>query len=201
MLNKKLLYFKIFKIMLLRNGESVKKRCTWVNLKNDKYIKYHDEEWGRLNLDEKYLYEMFILETFQAGLSWECILNKRENFKKAFCDFEISKVCLFDDKKINEMLNDEGLIRNKLKIKASINNSLIFKDICYEYSGFKNYLLSFVPDIIFEHGKVENDISKKISLDLKKRGMKFVGSVTIYSYLQAVGLINSHDKDCFLSKA
>lgn len=179
----------------------MKKRCTWVNLKNDKYIKYHDEEWGKLNLDEKYLYEMFILETFQAGLSWECILNKRENFKKAYCNFEISKVCLFDDEKIKEMLNDKGLIRNKLKIKASIKNSLIFKDISDEYYGFKNYLLRFVPNIIFENGKVENDISKKISFDLKKRGMKFVGSVTIYSYLQAIGLINSHDKDCFLSKA
>ena len=173
-------------------------RCNFVNLNNDKYIKYHDEEWGRLNLDENYLYEMFILEMFQSGLSWECVLNKRENFRKAYFNFDIEKVCNFNDEDINNMMDNSGLIRNKLKIKASVLNSRIFKKIQIDYGSFKNYLLSFIPKTIYELNKTENEVSKKISFDLKKRGMKFVGSITIYSYLQAVGLINSHEKDCFL---
>ena len=103
-----------------------KKRCKWCNLKNELYVKYHDEEWCRENFDDKYLYEMLILESFQAGLSWECVLNKREDFRKAYDNFDIDKVISYDDKKINELLSNEKIIRNKLKIKASINNSKIF---------------------------------------------------------------------------
>ena len=102
------------------------KRCKWCNLKNPVYVKYHDEEWGRLNFDEKYLFEMLILESFQAGLSWECVLNKRKDFKEAYNNFNIDKICKYDDKKIKELLSNEKLIRNKLKINASINNSKIF---------------------------------------------------------------------------
>ena len=105
------------------------KRCKWCNEKNEKYIKYHDEEWGVLNLDDKYLFEMLILESFQAGLSWECVLNKRDAFRKAFCDFDIDKVILFDEKKKEELYNNKDIIRNKLKINSAINNAKIFKRI------------------------------------------------------------------------
>ena len=170
-------------------------------MKNPKYIEYHDNEWCRPNFDDKYLYEMLILESFQAGLSWECVLNKRESFRQAYDDFDLEKVCAYDDEKINELLNNKGIIRNRLKITASINNSRIFREIVDEYGSFYNYLKTFTGDeIIYETDKTTNEISDAISNDLKKRGMKFVGSTIIYSYLQAVGLIYSHDEECFLYK-
>ena len=176
-------------------------RCSWCNLKNPKYVEYHDHEWGIPNHDDKYLYEMFILETFQAGLSWECILNKRDFFRECYDNFNIDKVILYDDKKINELLNNEKIIRNKLKINASINNSKIFKDIQNEYSSFDNYLKLFSNNkILYENDKTTNKLSDDISRDLQKRGMRFVGSTTIYSYLQAVGIIYSHTNNCFMFK-
>lgn len=172
-------------------------RCSWCNLKNDIYIKYHDDEWGVLNLDDKYLYEMLILESFQAGLSWECVLNKREAFKEAYDNFDIDKVVLYDDNKIISLLNNKGIIRNKLKIKASINNSRIFKSIQNEFGSFRNYLKTFTnEEIIYETNQVRSVLSDIISNDLIKRGMKFVGTVIIYSYLQAIGIINSHEEEC-----
>ncbi len=177
------------------------KRCKWCNLKNPKYIEYHDNEWCKPNFEDKYLYEMLILESFQAGLSWECILNKRESFRKAYDKFDLNKVCNYNDTKINELLNNEEIIRNKLKIKASINNSKIFKTIINEYGTFYNYLQKFTENkIIYETNKTTNTLSETISKDLKKRGMKFVGSTTIYAYLQAIGIIYSHDKECYLYK-
>ena len=177
------------------------KRCKWCNLKNPKYIEYHDNEWCKTNFEEKYLYEMLILESFQAGLSWECVLNKRESFRKAYDNFNIDKVCTYDDKKIQELLNNKNIIRNKLKIKASINNSKIFKEIVKEFGTFHAYLKTFTQDkIIYETGKTTNNLSDTISKDLQKRGMKFVGSTIIYSYLQAIGIIYSHDKECYLYK-
>ena len=174
-------------------------RCKWCNLKNPKYIKYHDNEWGKLNLEDKYLFEMLILESFQAGLSWECILNKRDGFREAYDKFNIDKICNYNENKIKELLENEKIIRNKLKIEASINNAKIFKKIVKEYKTFHNYLKQFSNDeIIYEINKTTNDLSDTISKDLKKRGMKFVGSTTIYAYLQAIGIINSHEKDCFL---
>ena len=176
-----------------------KKRCKWCNLKNELYVKYHDEEWCRENFDDKYLYEMLILESFQAGLSWECVLNKREDFRKAYDNFDIDKVILYDDKKVSELLSNEKIIRNKLKIKASINNSKIFKKIQKEYGSFCNYLKTFTKGKkVYEINKTTSELSDNLSKDLNKRGMKFVGSTIIYSYLQAIGVINSHDKDCFL---
>ncbi len=176
-----------------------KKRCKWCNLKNPLYVKYHDNEWCVQNFDDKYLFEMLILESFQAGLSWECILNKRENFKEAYDNFDLEKVCLYDDEKIDELLKNKGIVRNKLKIKASINNAKIFKSIKEEYGSFYNYLYTFTNGkIIYEIGKTTNHLSDKISKDLKKRGMKFVGSTIIYSYLQAIGIIYSHDEECYL---
>lgn len=177
------------------------KRCFWCNLKNPLYVEYHDHEWGILNLDERYLLEMLILESFQAGLSWECVLNKRESFKFAYDNFDIDKIINYDENKINELINNEGIIRNKLKINASINNAKIFKNIEKEYGSFASYLKTFTNDqITYETDKTTNELSDKISVNLIKRGMKFVGSTIIYSYLQAIGIINSHDNDCFLHK-
>ena len=176
-------------------------RCKWCNLKNPKYINYHDNEWGKPNFDDKYLYEMLILESFQSGLSWECILNKRENFREAFDNFDIDKICCYNDIKINELLKNEKIIRNKLKINATINNSKIFKKLQYEFGSFYNYLKTFTNDkIIYETNKTTNQLSDNLSKDLQKRGMKFVGSTIIYSYLQAIGVIYSHEENCFLYK-
>ena len=177
------------------------KRCKWCNLSNPKYIEYHDNEWCKPNYDDKYLFEMLILESFQAGLSWECVLNKRDDFRKAYDNFDIDKICNYDDTKIQELLNNDKIIRNKLKIKASITNSKIFKSIQNEYGSFYNYLKKFMnQDIIYEIDVTTNDLSDNISNDLRKIGMKFVGSTIIYSFLQAVGIIYSHDKECFLYK-
>lgn len=176
-------------------------RCRWCNIKNKKYIDYHDKEWGITNMNDNYLFEMLLLESFQAGLSWECILNKRENFRLAFDFFDVQKIASYDEKKIQELLKNQGIIRNKLKIRASINNAQIFLKIKEEYYTFANYLKQFTNGkITYEINKTTNELSNALSKDLIKRGMKFVGSTTIYSYLQAVRVIFSHEKDCFLYK-
>lgn len=174
-------------------------RCKWCNMNNELYVKYHDEEWCQPNFGDKYLYEMLILESFQAGLSWECVLNKRDAFREAFDNFDIDKIIVYKDDKIRELLENKNIIRNKLKINATINNSKIFKEIQNEFGTFRNYLKNFTQEkIIFEVGKTTSSLSDKISKDLQKRGMKFVGSTIIYSYLQAIGIIYSHDKECFM---
>lgn len=176
-------------------------RCKWCNINNKKYIEYHDNEWCKLNLNDNYLFEMLILESFQAGLSWECILNKRESFRECYDNFNIDKICNYDDNKINELLNNKNIIRNKLKIKSSINNAKIFKKIQKEYKSFHNYLKQFTNnEIIYEIDKTHNELSDLISKDLIKKGMKFVGTTIIYSYLQAIGIIYSHDRECYLYK-
>ena len=174
-------------------------RCKWCNLSNPIYIKYHDTEWGMPNFDDHYLYEMLILESFQAGLSWECVLNKREAFRKAYDNFNIEKVRKYDDQKIIELLQNKNIIRNRRKIEASIKNSQIFRQIIVEFGSFYNYLKTFTGDkTIYETDKITNKVSDAISKDLATRGMKFVGSTTIYAFLQAVGIIYSHDKNCDL---
>ena len=176
-------------------------RCKWCNLKNPRYIEYHDNEWCVLNFNEQYLFEMLILESFQAGLSWECILNKREAFRKAYDNFDVDKVALYDDQKINELLQNTSIIRNSRKIKASINNAMVFKKIQQEFGSFGNYLKSFTKDkVIYENDKTRSILSDTISEDLIKRKMKFVGTTIIYSYHQAIGVIYSHDKNCFMYK-
>lgn len=173
-------------------------RCKWCNLNNPIYVKYHDEEWGVPTYDDQKLFELLILESFQAGLSWECILNKRENFKKAYDNFNIDKIVNYDENKINELKQNPSIIRNKLKIKASINNAKIFKKIEKEYGSFSKYIWSFTNNqIIYETNKTSSELSDKISNDLRKRGMIFVGTTIIYAYLQATGIINSHDENCF----
>ena len=176
-----------------------KNRCKWCNPQNELYIKYHDKEWGQPSYEDKYLFEMLILESFEAGLSWECVLNKREAFRKAFDNFDIDKIYNYDDNKIKELLENSNIIRNKLKINAAINNSKIFKEIQKEYQTFSNYIWHFTENkIVYETDKTSSELSDEISKDLKKRGMKFVGTTIIYSYLQAIGVIYSHEEGCFL---
>lgn len=178
------------------------KRCKWCNLNNPKYVEYHDNEWCKLNKNDKYLFEMLILESFQAGLSWECVLNKRDSFRKCYDNFDIDKICNYNEDKINELINNKKIVRNKLKIKSSINNAIIFRDVVKEYGCFYNYIKTFTDGKIFyEWDRTTNDVSDKMSADLIKRGMKFVGSTIIYSYLQAVGVIYSHMEDCFMFKS
>lgn len=174
-------------------------RCKWVNLDNPLYVKYHDEEWGRPVHDDKVLYEFLILEMFQAGLSWETILRKRENFRKAFDNFDVNKVATYNNQKKLILLNTVGIVRNKNKIVSAVNNSKLFIEIQKEYGSFNNYIWGFTNNqIIYENDKTTSELSDKISKDLNDRGFKFVGSTIIYSYLQAIGVINSHDEDCFL---
>ncbi len=175
-------------------------RCFWVNLNNPVYIKYHDTEWGRPSYDDRHLFEMLILESFQAGLSWECILNKREAFKKAYDNFDALKVSNYNSIKVEELYHNKDIVRNKRKIIASIENAKVFLDIQKEYGSFANYIWSFTDNKIIKRTSRENissnELSDIISLDLKRRGMSFVGTTIIYSYLQAIGIINDHDLDC-----
>lgn len=175
------------------------KRCFWVNLENPLYVKYHDEEWGVPKYKDEELFELLILEMFQAGLSWETILNKRENFRKAFDCFDIDKIIKYDEGKINLLMQDKGIIRNRRKIDATIKNASIFKKIQKEWGSFSKYIWSFTENKIIKDNvfKTTSPLSDKISLDLKKRGMSFVGSTIIYSYLQAIGVINDHDLTCY----
>ncbi len=177
-------------------------RCSWCNTNNPDYVAYHDHEWGVYNLDEGYLFEMLILECFQAGLSWECVLSKRAAFREAYCGFDIEKVCAFTDTDKLHLLANPHIIRNRLKINASITNARVFRAIQAKMGSFSAYLLSFTHNQIFyERGKTTSPLSDALSADLKKRGMRFVGSVTIYSYLQAVGIVVSHEKTCFLASS
>jgi len=178
------------------------KRCSWCNLNNPIYVAYHDNEWGKVSHDEDYLFEMLILEMFQAGLSWETILNKRENFRKSFDNFDYQKISLYKEEKINELMNNKGIIRNRRKIESSINNAVVFINIQNEYGSFDNYIWSFTNrNTIKSDGKeVSSELSDLISKDLSKKGMKFVGTKIIYSYLQAIGIIYDHEETCFLHK-
>lgn len=179
----------------------MRKRCSWVNCNNPKYINYHDNEWGIPKYDDRELFELLILESFQAGLSWETILNKREYFRESFDNFNIDKVVNYDTNKITALMNNKNIIRNKLKIESAINNAKVFKKLQKEYGSFCNYIWSFTNNkTIYEHDKTKSELSDKISSELKKKGMKFVGTTIIYSYLQAVGIINSHEKECFMHK-
>ena len=173
-------------------------RCSWANPKNPLYIRYHDEEWGVPIHDDHKLFEMLILESFQAGLSWECILNKREAFRQAFDGFDLETVCGYGEEELEKLMQEPGIVRNKLKICAAVNNAKIFRVIQREWGRFDCYLWHWTEgQVVYETGKVSSELSDAVSKDLKRRGMKFVGTVIIYSYLQAVGVINSHEETCF----
>ena len=175
-------------------------RCKWVNLKNEMYIDYHDNEWGKEEHDDRMLFELLILEGFQAGLSWECILNKREYFREAFDNFDYIKISKYNSEKINELLNNQNIIRNKLKVNAAITNAKIFIDIQKEFGSFDKYIWGFTDYKVIKNMddnlKTTSKLSDEISKDLNKRGMKFVGSTIIYSYLQAIGIIDDHELNC-----
>ena len=178
-------------------------RCFWANPKNPLYLAYHDNEWGEPCHDERMLFEMIILEGFQAGLSWECVLNKREGFREAFDNFDVQKVANYDVNKLASLTDNPKIIRNRLKINASVVNANIFIKIQEEFGSFDNYIWGFTNrEVIYEPCDIRttSPLSDTISKDLKKRGMKFVGSTVIYSYLQAIGIINGHLKGCFKYK-
>lgn len=178
-----------------------KNRCFWANPKNERYIRYHDEEWGQPVYEDGKLFAMLLLESFQAGLSWECVLNKREAFREAFDQFDLEKICAYKEDKVEELMQNEGIIRNRRKITATIKNAQIFKEIQNEYGSFSDYLWGHTKnEIIYENDRTTSELSDAISADLYKRGMRFVGSTIVYSYLQAVGVIYSHEEGCFLCR-
>ena len=182
------------------NTDALPKRCPWVNLKNPVYVRYHDEEWSVPCHDDHALYELLILESFQAGLSWECVLNKRENFRRAYGGFDVDKVAAYGEEEIAALLADPGLIRNRLKVRASVRNSVVFKAIRAEFGSFDRYLWGFTDGKPRREDcalRTSSPLSDAISKDLKKRGMTFVGTTIIYSYLQAVGVLAAHTADCF----
>ncbi|MBG6060344.1 DNA-3-methyladenine glycosylase I [Flavobacterium sp. CG_9.1] len=180
-----------------------KKRCDWCT-SSDLYKKYHDEEWGVPVYDDATLFEFLLLETFQAGLSWITILNKRENFRKAFDQFDYQKIARYNDDKILDLLQDAGIIRNKLKVYSVITNAQAFIKIQEEFGSFSNYIWNFVDGkpVINNRNSLKDvpattPFSNMISKDLKKRGFKFLGSTVVYAYLQATGIVNDHLESCW----
>ena len=178
-----------------------KTRCLWANPKNERYIRYHDEEWGVPVRDDRRLFEMLILECFQAGLSWECVLNKREAFRRAFDNFDLEAVCEYGEEKLSALQQDAGIIRNRLKLRAAVTNARVFRAIRQEFGSFSDYLWHWTEgQVIRQRGLSSSPLSDAVSRDLKKRGMKFVGTTVVYAYLQAVGVIRSHEAGCFLAE-
>ena len=178
-------------------------RCGWCT-SNDLYKKYHDEEWGVPVYEDQKLFEFLILETFQAGLSWITILKKRENFKLAFDDFDYKKVALYSEDKIQELLQDAGIIRNQLKIRAAVSNATAFIKVQEEFGSFSKYIWKFTNGQPIQNNRqslkevpTATPLSDEISKDLKKRGFKFVGSTVIYAYMQATGMVDDHVADCW----
>jgi len=185
----------------------MKTRCSWANPNNELYLKYHDEEWWVPVYDDTVLFEFLILEWAQAGLSWETVLKKRENYRAAFDQFDYKRIAQYDDKKIEELLQNEWIIRNKLKVNSAIKNAKAFLQIQDEYGSFSDYLWGYVdgkqivnyPKTLSEV-PVSTELSDAISKDLKKRGMSFVGTTIMYAYLQAIGVVDDHSVDCFCKK-
>ena len=177
-------------------------RCGWCE-KDDLYRNYHDIEWGKPVYDDKTLFEFLVLESFQAGLSWYTILKKRENFKSAFDDFNYKKIANYSEEKVEELMHDAGIIRNRLKILATINNAKRFQEVQKEFGTFSKYIWTFVDGKpIINHPKTlkevpaTTEISDALAKDLKKRGFKFLGSTVMYAHMQATGMVNDHLVDC-----
>lgn len=180
------------------------KRCDWVNLDNPLYVEYHDTEWGVPVYDDQKLFEFLILEGAQAGLSWETVLKKRENYRAAFDNFDVRKVAAYDETKIQQLLQNPGIIRNKLKVRAAVTNAQRFLEVQKEFGTFSKYIWGFV-----DHTPIQNHFTKlselpaktalsdAISKDMKKRGFTFVGSTILYAHMQATGMVNDHTTDCF----
>lgn len=182
---------------------STKHKCGWC-VGDDLYEKYHDQEWGVPLRDDDLLFEFLVLETFQAGLSWITILRKRENFRRAFDNFNYKKIALYNEDKIQELLLDAGIIRNKLKVRATVTNAQKYQDVQEEFGSFSNYIWGFVNDIPiinsfknYKDAPANTPLSDTISKDLKKRGFKFVGSTVVYATMQAIGMVHDHEVGCF----
>lgn len=181
-------------------------RCNWVS--NDElYIKYHDEEWGKPVYDDETIFQFLVLESFQAGLSWITILKKRENFRKAFDNFNYKKIANYNDVKIEELLQDAGIVRNRLKVLATVNNAQRFMEVQEEFGTFSKYIWSFVDHkpidnkfISIQEVPATTEISDTLAKDLKKRGFKFLGSTVVYAHMQATGMVNDHITSCFCYK-
>ena len=186
----------------------MKKRCAWPENSTELMMEYHDKEWGVPIHDDNLLFEFLILEGAQAGLSWNTILNKRENYRKAFDNFDIKKVAKYNSKKVAALLQNAGIVRNKLKVNSAIRNAKVVLEIQKEFGSFNNFLWEFVDGNPVQN-KVRNmrdikattDLSDEISENLKKRGMNFVGSTIIYAMMQAMGLVNDHEIECFRYKS
>lgn len=181
-------------------------RCAWCGT-DPLYVNYHDKEWGVPVFEDQKIFEYLILETFQAGLSWITVLKKRENFRKAFDNFDCQKIAAYDEKKLESLINDAGIIRNRLKIKAAVINAQNFIKVQKEFGSFSKYIWEFVDhQPLINHWKTmselpaTSEISDLLSKDLKKRGFKFVGSTVIYAHMQATGMVNDHLTDCFRHK-
>lgn len=179
-----------------------KQRCNWVSGSSELYVAYHDKEWGNPVREDGMLYEMLLLEFFQAGLSWLTILRKREAFREAFDGFDVRKIAAYDEEKVSSLLSNAAIIRSRGKILAAIGNAGVFLDIQKEFGSFSSYLWGFTGGKVVHAAEggmpTQTPLSKRISDDLKRRGMKYAGSVTVYSYLQAVGVVNDHEKGCHL---
>ncbi|CAM3318148.1 DNA-3-methyladenine glycosylase I [Aequorivita lipolytica] len=182
---------------------SEKVRCGWCGT-DELYVKYHDQEWGLPVKDDATFFEFLLLETFQAGLSWLTILRKRENFRKAFDNFNYKEIAKYDQAKIDALLQDEGIIRNKLKVHSTVTNATLFMEIQKEFGSFSNYIWRFVDNKplksvwkTYKEAPATIAESDALSKDLKKRGFKFVGSTVVYAFMQATGLVNDHVTDCF----
>ncbi len=181
----------------------MKKRCRWA-IGSDLEMEYHDHVWGRPKYDDKVLFEFLVLETMQAGLSWSLILKKRENMERAFDSWDYERIAGYDEQKMEELLQDPGIIRNRLKIKAATTNAQAFMKVQQEYGSFSNYIWGFTDGKpIINHWNSQEEIpastplSDQISKDMKKKGFKFVGTVVVYAFMQAIGMVNDHTMDCF----
>jgi DNA-3-methyladenine glycosylase I len=184
-----------------------KNRCKWVPLNKPTYVKYHDEEWGVPVYDDRVMFEFLVLESFQAGLSWEIVLNKRDNFRKAFAGFDFEKIAKFGEAKVLKLLEDKGIIRNQLKIRATINNAVRYREVRAEYGSFCDYFWAFSggKPLLNKLARLEDmpastKLSDTIAADMKKRGFKFLGTTVIYAHMQAVGMVNDHLRSCFRYK-
>lgn len=177
-------------------------RCTWCNPHNPLYVDYHDHEWGVPRHDDGALFELLVLESFQAGLSWETILNKRQAFRTAFDGFDPETVAAYGPEKTAALLENRSIVRNRRKVAAAVQNAAVFLAIQREWGSFSRYIWHFTGGrVVYETGAVSSPLSDQVSADLKKRGMTFVGTTIVYSYLQAIGVINSHEPGCFLHTA
>lgn len=179
-------------------------RCGWCE-KDDLYRKYHDEEWGKPIYDDETIFEFLILESFQAGLSWYTILSKRENFRKAFDKFDYKKIALYNDEKVEQLMQNPGIVRNRLKVLATITNAQKFMEIQKEFGSFSKYIWGFVGGKPIDNNPenlknvpATTEISDALSKDLKKRGFKFMGSTVVYAHMQATGMVNDHIKECWV---